>query len=161
MSAGPPPLPGGSSTDPAAVYRGFLDAINRQDLDAAERYIDVERYRENCVGFTKGVVNWEDAKTSVLQVFKGIPDLTVEILDLATGPDIVIAHGVARGTNTGRLYGAPATKHHYEASCFDFVRLDGGQIVYRVQQADVLGQMRQLFGRVLGTAALGALIMRM
>lgn len=85
----------------------------------------------------------------------------MQILDLATGPDFVLSHGLARGTNTGRLYGAPATKHHYEVSYFDFVRLDGGLIVHRIQQADVLGQMRQLFGRVLGTAALGALITRL
>lgn len=90
-----------------------------------------------------------------------MPDLTVEILDLATGPDVVIAHGLARGTNTGRLYGAPATKHHYEVNYFDIVHLDNDLIVHRVQQADVLGQMRQLFGRVLGTAALGALITRL
>lgn len=149
-----------SSADPATVYRGFLDAINRQDLDGCERYINVERYRENCVGFTRGVVNWADAKASVRRVFEGVPDLTVEISELAAGPDFVLAHGLARGTNTGRLYGAPATKHSYQASYFDFVRLDDGLIVHRVQQADVLGQMRQIYGRVLGTAALGALIMR-
>lgn len=161
MSTHQSPSPTGSSSEPAAVYRGFLDAVNRQDLDGAARFVDVERYQENCVGFTKGMVGWEEAKASVEQVFKGIPDLTVEILDLATGPDFVIAHGLARGTNTGRLYGAPATKHQYEVNYFDFVRLDNDLIVHRVQQADVLGQMRQLFGRVLGTAALGALIMRM
>lgn len=153
--------PPSDTADPAAVYRGFLDAVNRQDLDEAERFVDVERYRENCVGFTKGEVDWADAKASVREVFKGIPNLHVQILDLATGPDFVLAHGVASGTNTGRLYGAPATKHDYEVSYFDFVRLDGGLIVHRIQQADVLGQMRQLFGRVLGTAALGALITRL
>lgn len=154
MSPSEPPC------DAAAVYRGFLDAINRQDLDACERYIDVDRYRENCVGFTRGQVNWEDAKASVRQVFKGIPDLQVELFDLAAEGDIVLARGVARGTNTGRLYGVPATKKRYEVSYFDWVRLAEGLIVERVQQADVLGQMRQIYGRAFGTVALGALLAR-
>jgi hypothetical protein len=58
------------------------------------------------------------------------------------------------------LYGAPATKHHYEASYFDDVRLDQGRIVERVQRADILGQMRQLYGRVLGVAGISAMLLR-
>ena len=85
-------------------------------------------------------------------IWKGLPDLHVKLHDLATGPDFAIARGTVSGTALGRLYGAPATKHHYEESYFDYVRLDQGRIVERVQQADVLGQMRQLYGRVLGVA---------
>jgi len=33
----------------AEVYRGFIDAVNRQDLGAAARFVDAARYRENCV----------------------------------------------------------------------------------------------------------------
>lgn len=62
----------GSTADAAVdVYRGFLKAVNHQDLDAAEAFIDLERYRENCVGFTHGFVGWEEAKESVRQVWKG------------------------------------------------------------------------------------------
>jgi hypothetical protein len=46
--------PGAGSPDPAAVYRRFLDALNRRDLTAAEACVDPTRYRENCVGFTDG-----------------------------------------------------------------------------------------------------------
>jgi len=65
---------------------------------------------QNCVGFTKGFVGWEDATASLRQVWKGIPDLHVEVSDLQAGDATAIAHGIVRGTNTGRLYGAPATK---------------------------------------------------
>ena len=88
------------------------------------------------------------------------PDLHVKLHDLATGPDFAIARGTVSGTALGRLYGAPATKHHYEASYFDYVQLDQGRIVERVQQADVLGQMRQLYGRVLGVAGISAMLLR-
>ena len=46
----------------AGIYRGFIDAVNRQDLEEAARFVDAARYRENCVGFTRGFVDWEEAK---------------------------------------------------------------------------------------------------
>jgi hypothetical protein len=45
-------------------------------------------------------------------------------------------------------------------SYFDYVRLDQGRIVERVQQADILGQMRRLYGRVLGVAGVSAMQLR-
>jgi predicted ester cyclase len=145
----------------ADVYRGFIDAVNRKDLDAAERFVDPERYRENCVGFTHGFVRWNASKDSIRQVWKGIPDLHVELPQILADESVVLAHGMVTGTATGRLYGAPATKRGYEASFFDFVRVDDGRIIERVQQADVLGQMRQLYGKGLGTVGLAAMFWRL
>src|SRR5437870_3135334 len=54
---------------------------------------------------------------------------------LATG-DVAVARGTVRGTATGRQYGAPVTRRSFEASFFDYVRLEDGLIVERVQQAD-------------------------
>ena len=145
----------------AEVYQGFIDAVNRQDLDAAERFIDASRYRENCVGFTHGFVDWAEAKKSVRQVWKGLPDLRVELAHVLADGEVAVAHGTVRGTATGRLYGAPATKRSFEASFFDYVRVDEGRIVERVQQADVLGQMRQLYGKALGLVGLDAMFLRL
>lgn len=148
-------------TRTADIYRGFIQAVNDQDLDAAARLVDVQRYRENCVGFTSGFVGWEDAKMSLRQVWKGLPNLRVELHDVIAAGDVALARGTVRGTAMGRLYGAPATKRSYEASFFDYVRLDSGLIVERVQQADVLGQMRQLYGRAMGLVGLGAMLWRL
>ena len=73
---------------PADVYRGFLDAVNRQDLAAAEQFVDVVRYRENCVGFTHGFVPWEEAKASVRTVWKGLPDLHVDLHEVLGDGDV-------------------------------------------------------------------------
>jgi len=145
----------------AEVYRGFIDAVNRQDLDAAEQFIDAARYRENCIGFTHGFVGWDEAKESVRRVWKGLPDLTVELAQVLANADVAVAHGTVRGTATGRLYGAPATKRSFEASFFDYVRVEDGRIVERVQQADVLAQMRQLYGKALGLVGLDAMFLRL
>ena len=145
----------------AEVHRGFIEAVNRQDLEAAERFVDATRYRENCVGFTHGFVGWEQARESVRQVWKGLPDLRVELAQVLADGDVALAHGTVRGTATGRLYGAPATKRSYEASFFDYVQVQDGQIIERVQQADVLTQMRQLYGKALGLIGLDAMFLRL
>ena len=148
-------------TSAADVYRGFLDAVNRQDLEAAEHFVDVARYRENCVGFTHGFVGWDEAKNSVRAVWKGLPDLHVELHEILSDGDAVLARGTVSGTATGRLYGAPATRRSCQASFFDYVRVEDGRIVRRIQQTDILGQMRQLYGKGLGLAGLGALFLRL
>ena len=145
----------------ADVYQGFIDAVNSKDLAAADRFVEASAYRENCIGFTRGFVDWEQAKRSIRQVWKGLPDLRVELPHIMADGDVVIAHGTVRGTATGRLYGAPATKRSFEANFFDYVRLADGRIVERIQQADVLGQMRQLYGRAVGLVGLGAMFWRL
>jgi predicted ester cyclase len=51
----------------ADIYNAFIDAVNRQDLEEAARFVDSARYRENCAGFTRGFVDWEEAQKSVRQ----------------------------------------------------------------------------------------------
>jgi predicted ester cyclase len=150
-----------TDTGPASVYRGFIEAVNRQDLEEAGRFVDAARYRENCVGFTHGFVGWDEAQESVRQVWKGLPDLRVELAQILADGDVALAHGTVRGTATGRLYGAPATRRSFQASFFDYVRVQDGQIIERVQQADVLTQMRQLYGKALGLIGLDAMFLRL
>ena len=151
----------GLDTGAATIYRGFIEAVNRQDLEGAGRFVDAARYRENCVGFTHGFVDWEKAKESVRQVWKGLPDLRVELDQVLARGDVALAHGTVRGTATGRLYGAPATRRSFQASFFDYIRVDDGRIIERVQQADVLAQMRQLYGKALGLIGLDAMFLRL
>ena len=92
-------------TTTADIYRGFIDAVNRQDLDAADQFVDRSRYRENCIGFTHGFVDWEQSKASIRKVWQGLPDLRAELPHIMADGDIVLAHGTVRGTATGRLYG--------------------------------------------------------
>jgi len=148
-------------TDLEAIYRSFIDRLNEQDLEGAVQFVDRGRYRENCIGFTPGVVGWPEAKESLETVWRGIPDLHVTLQHVAAAGDVVLAHGLAGGTSLGRLYGAPATKRRYEASFFDSVRIDGGMIVERTQQADAIGQMRQLYGKVLGAVGVSSLLWRL
>src|ERR1700752_4289216 len=145
----------------ADVYRSFIEALNRQDLDAVTRLVDTNRYRENCVGFTNGFVDWEGARDSIRQLWKGLPNLHVALHNVLTMGDVALAQATVRGTAMGRLYGAPATKRSFEANFFDYVRVQDGLIIERVQQADVLGQMCQLYGKALGLVGLDAMFLRL
>jgi hypothetical protein len=49
----------------ADVYCRFIEAVNRKDLQEAERVVDPKRYQDNCVGLTLGFVHWEKAKASI------------------------------------------------------------------------------------------------
>jgi predicted ester cyclase len=153
-------MPATAETSAADIYRRFIEAVNRQDLDAATELVDVQHYRENCVSFTRGFVGWEDAKTSIRQVWRGLPNLSVDLQHVASIGDVALAHGTVHGTATGRLYGAPATKRSFEANFFDYVRVSDGLIVERIQQADIFGQMLQLYGRAFGLLGLGAMFLR-
>lgn len=142
------------------AYRGFIDALNSYDLPRAEDFVDTDRYRETCIGYIRGMVNWAQAQESMRKVWHGLPDLRVELAHVAAADDYVIAHGTARGTATGRLFGAPATKRASQANFFDFVRVDNGRIVERIQQSDIFTQMNQMYGKPLGLIGLGAMFVR-
>ena len=60
------------------------------------------------------------------------------------------------GTNTGRFFGAPPTGRRYEASMFDYARLEDGRIVERIQQSDTLSQLRQMYSGAARKAGLAA-----
>lgn len=144
----------------AVTYREFIEALNAHDLDRAAALVDPAHYQENCVGFTPGFVGWADAASSLQKVWQGIPDLRVDLVDVFGDNDTVLARGTAGGTNTGRLYGVPATRRAYRVAFFDSCQFRDGKIVRRVQQADAITQMRQLYGRGLGTLGLIASIIR-
>jgi hypothetical protein len=58
-------------------------------------------------------------------------------------------------------YTGTGHQRSFEATFFDYVRIDNGQIIERVQQADVLAQMRKLYGEALGLVGLDAMFLRL
>jgi len=74
---------------------------------------------------------------------------------------MALAHGIVRGTATGRFYGAPATLQTFEPNSLDFVRVRDGLIVDRIQQADVFCRMLQLLRTRTGLMGRGAMSLTM
>ncbi len=136
------------------VYGRFVELLNAQDFDSLDEVVDLERYREICVGFTPGWVNLTDAITSVQRVLAGIPDLNVRIDDCVAEGDKVYARLTVTGTNSGKFFGVPATNSSYEVNMFDYATIEDGKIVERIQQSDTLSQMLQMYSGVAKKAGL-------
>ncbi len=138
------------------VYERYIGLLNAQDFGALGEVVDPERYREICVGFTPGWVGLPEAVASLGKVVGGIPDLNARIEDLVSEGDKVYARLTVTGTNSGRFFGAPPTGRPYEASMFDYARIEDGRIVERIQQSDTLSQLTQMYGGAARKAAVGA-----
>ena len=141
------------------VYERYIGLLNAQEFGALGEVVDPGRYREICVGFTPGWVNLPEAVASLEKVVVGIPDLNARIDDMVSEGDKVYARLTVTGTNTGRFFGAPPTGRAYEASMFDYARIEDGRIVERIQQSDTLSQLTQMYGgaaKKAGLAAAGA-----
>ena len=144
-----------TSEENKRVYARYIELLNAQDFDALEEVVDLERYREICVGFTPGWVDLPEAVASLEKVVGGIPDLNARIDDLAAEGDKVYARLTVTGTNAGRFFGAPPTGRRYEVNMFDYARLEDGRIVERIQQSDTLSQLTQMYGGAAKKAAIG------
>lgn len=136
------------------VYTRYIEILNAQDFGALPEVVDPERYREICVGFTPGWVDLEEAITSLKKVVVGIPNLHAHIEDVAADGDKVYARLTVTGTNAGRFFGALPTGRSYQASMFDYARLEDGRIVERIQQSDTLSQLTQMYAGAAKKAAI-------
>lgn len=144
-----------TSEENKRVYTRYIELLNAQDFGSLSEVVDPERYREICVGFTPGWVDLPHAVTSLEKVVGGIPDLKARMEDLVSEGDKVYARLTVTGTNTGRFFSAPPTGRSYEASMFDYARLENGRIVERIQQSDTLSQLMQMYAGAAKKAAVG------
>ena len=135
-----------------ATYRRFIDILNSQEFDALPEVLDTATYREICVGATPGWVDYDLAVASVRQIIASMNDINVRIDDCVAEDDKVFARSTVTGTSTGPMMGMPPTNKRMEAYMFDYVKLKDNRIVERIQMADNMGIMQQLYGGMPGGA---------
>ena len=141
-------------TDHKAIFEQFIQLLNDQRLDELSDVVNPQRYHEQCIGYAPGWMNLEEAKQNLRKVYHGIPDLHARIETMTAEGDTVTARITITGTHAGNLFGAPATGRFFQVNGFDTVQIEDGKIVRRIQQADLAGQMGQLFGPWLKGAGL-------
>ena len=129
-----------------AVFSQFIQILNEQQLDQLSEVVNPQRYHEQCIGYAPGWMNLEEAKQNLRKVYQGIPDLHARIETMVAEGNTVTARMTLTGTHQGPLFGAPATGRFFQVNGFDTVDIEDGKIVRRIQQADLAGQMSQLFG---------------
>ena len=129
-----------------ALFERFIQLLNEQRLDELSNVVNPERYHEQCVGYAPGWMNLYEAKQNLRKVYQGIPDLHARIETMTAEGNSVAARMTITGTHRGTLFGAPATGRFFQVNGFDTVEIEDGKIVRRIQQADLAGQLGQLFG---------------
>ena len=129
-----------------ALFTQFIQLLNEQRLDALPEVVNPQRYHEQCIGYAPGWMNLEEAKQNLRKVYQGIPDLHARIETMTAEGNTVTARMTLTGTHLGSLFGVPATGRFYQVNGFDTVEVEDGKIVRRIQQADLAGQLSQLFG---------------
>src|SRR6266566_7237188 len=76
--------------------------------------------------------------------FTAFPDLRITIDDMVAEGDTVVTRWTAQGTNTGSLFGMPATNKSATVTGITIYRIAGGKIVETWTNFDGLGMMQQL-----------------
>ena len=145
-----------------ALFTQFIQLLNEQRLDHLSEVVNPQRYHEQCIGYAPGWLNLEEAKQNLRKVYQGIPDLHARIETMTAEDNTVTARTTLTGTHRGPLFGVPATGRFYQVNGFDTVDIEDGKIVRRIQQADLAGQVSQLFapwlkgaGVLVGASVLG------
>ncbi len=73
-----------------------------------------------------------------------LPDLHVTVKDIIAEGDKVVARITMSGTHRGELMGIAPTGKRIALGDIDIIRFDGGKIVERRGETDMLGMMQQL-----------------
>jgi predicted ester cyclase len=126
----------------ALVHRAVA-AFNQTDFAAADRlfaahYVDHDRSR---AGLPPGPEGIKQAWGMFRAAF---PDLRATIEEMIAEGDRVAVRGVIRGTHQGELMGIPPTGRPVSVALIDINRIEGGQLVERWGEADMLGLLQQL-----------------
>jgi steroid delta-isomerase-like uncharacterized protein len=132
-----------TSTDHAATARRFFELIGAGDIEGFGRHLadDFVEHEE--------LPGLEPTKAGVLAFFRmqlaAFPDLRMEVQDIVTSGDKVVARVKFLGTNRGEFMGAPATGKAVDAQLIDIFRFgDDGLVHEHWGVMDQLTMMQQL-----------------
>jgi steroid delta-isomerase-like uncharacterized protein len=125
-----------------AVIQRWLEAWNRQDLDAVEDLL-ASNYVRHDANFPD-----VDGPTAQLEfiaaVFRAFPDLHVQAEQLIAQDDHVAVRVSLGGTHQGDFVGVPATGRKVRFESMEVFRLDGGKVAEQWVVMNALGLFQQL-----------------
>lgn len=126
---------------PSSVFERIIDeGFNQGRLDGLAEIVAPDLI-EHQSGADSGL---EGLKALIRSLREPFPDLRLAIEATATSGDTVWARIRARGTNTGNLWGRPATGASMDITVIDVARVVDGHLVEHWGVADRLGMLQQL-----------------
>jgi steroid delta-isomerase-like uncharacterized protein len=117
----------------------FPAAWNHGDFGPAEKYVDPDVVDH--FDHSRGI----EAFKSVINGFRAaFPDIRLTVLHEVAEGDLVVHHWTMTGTHRGAFQGIPPTGKTLTWTGTTIVRIEGGRIVERWANVDVLGVLQQL-----------------
>lgn len=128
----------------ALVRRIFQEFWDQKNLAIADELVETNHTNHtpgDRPGLPSGLEGFKQLAIAYLTAF---PDLQVTIVEQVAEENTVVTHWTAQGTNTGSLFGTPATNKIATVVGITINRIAGGKIVESWTQFDHLGMYQQL-----------------
>ena len=126
------------------LVRRLYEEIDRSNLAALDEFFFVNLVDHNPPPISGLKPGLEGIKQAFSVFTTAHPDGIHVIHDLIAERDRVVARVTGTGTHTGELMGIPPTGKRLEMTGIVIYRIEGGKIVERWAQHNVLGLMQQL-----------------
>lgn len=127
---------------PKAVVGQWIDAWNRQDLDAAQDLLAPNYVRHDAN--IADIVGPQSQRLFIASVFDAFPDLHLHVKHLLGEADLVAARLTIRGTQQGDFLGVPATRREVSFESQELYRLMDGKIAEQWVLIDTWGLLQRL-----------------
>ena len=134
-----------SAEDNKALSRRlFQEFWDQKNLAVADELLDANHV-DHTPGSPPGLPHGpEGIKQFASAYFTAFPDIRIAIEDQVAEGDRVVTRWKAQGTNTGSLFGMPATNKPATITGITIDRLASGKIVETWTNFDNLGMLQQL-----------------
>ena len=129
--------------DNKEIVRRFEEALwNEHNLDVIEEFVAPDFVWHYPKGQTMN--GPAEFRETAEYEFAAFPDLSQTTEDVIAEDDTVVMRFRVRGTHEGEFMGQEPTGNEFEVDEVHITRLEGGKIVERWSQADVMGMLEQL-----------------
>lgn len=132
-----------SKDNKAISIRFYEEVFSQGNLAVADELLAADCLDHNPPG--PGFPPGREGVKQVIAIFRSaFPDLRITVEDQIAEGNKVASRLTIRGAHQGELMGVPPTGKTVTVGVVDILRMEGGQIVERWGQADLLGMMQQL-----------------
>jgi steroid delta-isomerase-like uncharacterized protein len=126
----------------AILRQVYEAAFHQKNLDALDEVIASDSTDHNLT--PEQPPGLESAKQVFSSFHTAFPDLQVNVEDMISEGDKVVARLTVRGTHQGEFMGITPTGYQVTFTGIDIVRIADGKVVERWGNFDDLGMMQQL-----------------
>ena len=124
------------------VARRFIEVFETGEVGVLDEVVVEDVVDHNPL---PGQKPGRDGLVDAVLLFRiAFPDMRITIAQQVSEGDLVVQTGTFEGTNSGELFGMPATNKAANVAWMDMYRIQNGKIVEAWHIEDVAGMLQQL-----------------